>query len=392
LTNKTDFKYKLAALAGRVRAGAVRNKSTRALQATRSARQPFAAFLLTSYCKRVQETVLISIKDIARVARVSHSTVSRALHNSSLVSPETAVRIQQIAREKGYRPSAVARSLVTRRTKTIGVVVTRIADPFIAEVVSGIEEVANDHGYSVFLANSNANPDREVKVVHSFHERRVDGILVTASRVGALYMPLLAEMRVPTVLINNQHPGEFVHSVMIDNPAASRQATEHLIGLGHKRIAYIGDQFGFQSDTERFAGYRRALEVADVPFLPELIAHGDGKAEGGMLAMEKLLALPEPPTAVFCYNDMSALGGLRAIHAHGWRVPEDISVVGFDDLFIASYTSPALTTISQPMRQMGRMAMEILIKLFSGLTSKTNIKVQGHLIERESTAQPRRIH
>jgi DNA-binding LacI/PurR family transcriptional regulator len=178
---------------------------------------------------------------------------------------------------------------------------------------------------------------------------------------------------------------------MIDNPAASRQATEHLISLGHRRIAYIGDQFGFQSDTERFAGYRRALEVADIPFLPELITHGDGKAEGGMLAMQKLLALPEPPTAVFCYNDMSALGGLRAIHAHGWRVPQDISVVGFDDLFIASYTSPTLTTISQPMRQMGRMAMETLIRLFSGMNSETNIKVQGQLITRESTAPPRQI-
>jgi len=271
-------------------------------------------------------------------------------------------------------------------------VVTSIADPFIAEVVSGIEEVANDHGYSVILANSGADPDREVKVVHSFHERRVDGILVTASRVGALYMPLLIEMRVPTVLINNQHPGEFVHSVMIDNLSASRQATEHLLSLGHKRIAYIGDQFGFQSDTERFAGYRRALEMADIPFLPELTAHGDGKAEGGMDAMERLLTLAEPPTAVSCYNDMSALGALRAIHSRGLRVPEDISVVGFDDLFIASYTNPPLTTISQPMRQMGSTAMEILLKLFSGSNSTTNIKVQGQLIVRESTAAPRSIH
>jgi len=334
---------------------------------------------------------LTSIKDIARAAKVSHSTVSRALHNSALVNRETAERIRQIADEKGYRPSAVARSLVTQRTKTIGVVVTSIADPFIAEVVSGVEEVANDHGYSVFLANSDAHPDREVKVVHSFHERRVDGILVTASRVGALYMPLLTQMRVPTVLINNQHPGEFVHSVMVDNPTASRQAAEHLISLGHKRIAYIGDQFGFQSDTERFAGYRSALEMADAPFLPELVAHGDGKSQGGMLAMERLLVLAEPPTAVFCYNDMSALGALRAIHAHGLRVPEDISVVGFDDLFIASYTHPALTTISQPMRHMGRMAMEILLELFSGQNSKTNIKVQGQLIVRESTAPPRSI-
>lgn len=332
----------------------------------------------------------VSIKDIARAARVSHSTVSRALHSSPLVNRETAERIRSIACEMGYRPSAVARSLVTRKTKTIGVVVTTIADPFIAEVVSGIEEVANDHGYSVFLANCNADPEREVKVVHSFHERRVDGILVTASRVGALYMPLLSEMKVPIVLINNQHPGEFVHSVMIDNVTASREATQHLIRLGHRRIAYIGDQFGFQSDSERFSGYRQALEAADLPFLPELVAHGDGKPEGGMRAMEKLLALAEPPTAVFCYNDLSALGALRVIQWHGLNVPLDISIVGFDDLFIASYTNPPLTTIRQPKQQMGRMAMEILLKLFSGLNSTTNIKVSGELIIRGSTAPAKR--
>jgi len=332
---------------------------------------------------------LVSIKDIAPAAKVSHSTVSRALRNSSLVNRETAERIRRIAHEMGYRPSAVARSLVTKKTKTIGVVVTTIADPFIAEVVSGIEEVANDHGYSVFLANSNADPDREVNVVHSFHERRVDGILVTASRVGALYIPLLAQLKVPIVLINNQHPGEFVYSVMIDNITASREATQHLIQLGHKRIAYIGDRFGFQSDTERFAGYRQALEMADLPFLPELIAHGDGKPEGAMQATEKLLALPQLPTAIFCYNDMSALGALRVIRAQGLDVPDDISLVGFDDLFIASYTHPPLTTIRQPKRQMGRMAMEILLKLFSGLNSKNNIKVQGELIVRESTAPPK---
>jgi DNA-binding LacI/PurR family transcriptional regulator len=330
----------------------------------------------------------VSIKDIARVARVSHSTVSRALQNSTLVNRDTAKRIHEIAHEMGYRPSAVARSLVTRKTKTIGVVVTSIADPFIAEVVTGIEEVANDHGYSVFLANSNADPDREMKVVHSFHERRVDGILVTASRVGALYMPHLAEMNVPIVLINNQHPGDFVHSVMIDNVTASREAVEHLIGLGHTRIAYIGDRFGFQSDTERFSGYRQALELADQRFTPELIVHGDGKTAGGMWAMEKLLALPERATAVFCYNDMTALGALHVIRAHGLNVPRDISVVGFDDLSIVSYICPPLTTIRQPKRQMGRTAMEILLKLFDGGNSKNAIKVQGELIVRESTAPP----
>src|SRR5207245_10422415 len=155
-----------------------------------------------------------SIKDIARAAKVSHPTVSRALRHSPLVKLETAERIRRIASTMGYRPSAIARSLVTRKTNTIGVVVTTISDPFIGEDVSGIEETANNHGYSVILANSNADPEREVKVVHSFHERRVDGILITSSRVGALYLPLLRELKVPIVLINNPHPGQFVHSVM----------------------------------------------------------------------------------------------------------------------------------------------------------------------------------
>ncbi len=334
----------------------------------------------------------VSIKDIARAANVSHPTVSRALSHSPLVKGETAERIRQIAASMGYRPSAIARSLATKKTRTIGVVVTSIADPFIADVVSGIEETANDHGYSVFLANSNANPDREVKVVHSFHERRVDGIIVTASRVGALYVPLLSGLKVPIVLINNQHPDEpdeFIYSVMIDNIKASTQVMKHLIGLGHRRIAYIGDQAGFQSDTERFAGYRQALAFAGYPFLPELVVHGDGKPEGGRQAMEKLLALPMHPTAVFCYNDMSALGALRALYRHGIKVPDDISLVGFDDLSIASYTSPLLTTVSQPKQQMGRMAMETMLKLLSGVDTKANIKVEGELIIRESTAPPK---
>ena len=334
----------------------------------------------------------VSIKDIARAANVSHPTVSRALSYSPLVKDETAERIREIAASLGYRPSAIARSLATKKTNTIGVVVTNIADPVIADVVSGVEEAANEHGYSVFLANSNANPEREVKVVHSFHERRVDGILVTASRVGALYVPLLVQLKVPIVLINNQHPDqpdEFIYSVTIDNIKASLEVMRHLIGLGHKRIAYIGDRAGFQSDTERLAGYRQGLAFAGYPFLPELVVHGDGKPEGGGQAMEKLLALPTPPTAVFCYNDMSALGALRVVHGHGIKVPEELSLVGFDDLAIASYTSPMLTTVSQPKQQMGRMAMEMMIKLLSGSVFKTNIKVEGKLIIRESTALPK---
>ncbi|MDR3750987.1 MAG: LacI family DNA-binding transcriptional regulator [Terracidiphilus sp.] len=328
-----------------------------------------------------------SIKDIARLARVSHPTVSRALQNSPLVNPRTAEKIRKIAAESGYRASAVARGLVTRRTRTIGLVVTTVADPFTSEVVSGIEQTANDHGYSVFLADSNADPERERKVVQAFAERRVDGIIVTSSRVGALYLPMLSEMMVPIVLVNDQHPGAFVHSVMICNQEGSRAVAKHLVELGHRRIAYLGDKFGYQSDTERYAGYREALDAAGIPLYPELVVHGDGKPEAAMQAMDTLLALKSPPTAVCCYNDMSALGAMRSIYMHGLRVPEDISVAGFDDLFVASYTQPPLTTVRQPMRRMGKLAMENLLKLMSGEESEVKIKVEAELIVRESTAR-----
>lgn len=328
-----------------------------------------------------------SIKDIARLAHVSHSTVSRALANSPLVNRETAERIRRLAAKTGYCPSEVARSLVMRRTRTIGVVVSNIADPFVAEVVEGIESAANDHDYSVFLANSNADPDREVKVVRSFHERRVDGIVVTASRVGAVYVPMLSELRVPIVLVNNQHPSEFVHSVTIANFEASRELTRHLIALGHKRIAYIGDRFGNQSDTDRFGGYRAALNEADVPFQPDLVVHGDGHPEGGSSGMERLFAAGDSPTAVFCYNDMTALGALRVIRARGLRIPQDISVAGFDDLYLAQYVEPPLTTVRQPKQAMGRMAMETLFKLLGDAQapSPQTIRVPGELIVRQST-------
>lgn len=331
-----------------------------------------------------------SIKDIARIANVSHSTVSRALQNSPLISGRTAERIQRIARESGYRASAIARGLVTQRTKTIGVVVTTIADPFVSDVVNGIEDCGNDYGYSVFLANSNAEPDREKKVVQSFSERRVEGIVVTSSRVGALYLPLLAEMRIPIVLVNNQHPGEFVNSILIENVKGSADAVNHLIQLGHKRIAYVGDRFGYQSDTERFAGYREALERTGLPFAPELVVHGDGKCEGGMMGVETLLGLPTPPTAIFCYNDMTAIGALRQLQLRKLRVPEDISIVGFDDLFIASYMNPPLTTVHQPRRLMGRLAMESLLRLISSEETARTTKVPAELIVRDSTAPPPR--
>ncbi len=309
-----------------------------------------------------ENSIRPSIKDIARLARVTHPTVSRALRYSPLVNPDTAERIRQIAADAGYHVSAVARGLKTSRTHTIGLVATSVADPFTSEVASGIEQTARDLGYAVMIADSNADPEREQKIVQAFAEQRLDGIIVTSSRVGALYVPLLEKMRVPIVLLNDQHPGEFMHSVMIADRAGARLAVDHLASLGHRRIAYIGDRFGYQSDTERHSGYRDALRKAGIEQGKELVARGDGKPAAAEQAMEELLALPEPPTAVFCFNDMSALGAMRAIRRRGLRIPADISVCGFDDIFLTAYLDPPLTTVRQPMRRMGELAVEHLVK------------------------------
>jgi DNA-binding LacI/PurR family transcriptional regulator len=331
-----------------------------------------------------------SIKDIARMAHVSHPTVSRALRDSPLVNPRTAERIRTIASNAGYQASAVARGLVMRRTRSVGLVVTTIADPFISAVVRGIEQTARDLGYSIMLADSNADPVREQKIVQWFAEQRLDGIIVTSSRVGALYLPMLEAMRVPIILVNNQYPGPFVHAVMIKNVEGTRAAVNHLVQLGHRRIAYLGDQFGYQSDVERMSGYREALEAARIPFQAELVVHGDSKTEAAIGAMNRLLDLEQSPTAVCCYNDMTALGAIHAIHVRGLRVPEDVSVTGFDDLFFAPYTQPPLTTVRQPVHRMGQLAMENLVTLISGQELVAHVKVDAELIVRQSTGIARK--
>jgi DNA-binding LacI/PurR family transcriptional regulator len=328
----------------------------------------------------------VSIKDIARLAGVSHSTVSRALRNSPLIPATTTQRIQQIAKEQGYRPSAVARSLVMRKTQAIGVVVTSIADPFNGDVVDGIEEIANEHGYSVILATSQANPDRELAVVRAFEERRVDGILVASSRVGALYLPVLAELRVPVVLINNQGRHAHVHTVAVHNTDGAYQATRHLVELGHTHIGYVGDRLGMQSDVERRTGYAKALEECGIAVASELTFEGDGKLDGGVEAARAFLVKQPRATAVFCYNDMTALGLLSELVRAGVRCPDDISVVGFDDIVFAALSQPALTTVRQPRRELGRRAMRMLLGVLRGELTEKEIMIRGELIVRASTA------
>jgi len=330
----------------------------------------------------------VSIKDIARLAGVSHSTVSRALNHSPLIPAETAGRIQRIAKEQGYAASAVARSLVTRKTQAIGVVVTSIADPFNGEVVAGIEEVANREGYSVVLATSQADPQREMSVVRSFRERRVDGILVASSRLGAQYQELFDELDAPMVLLNNQHPSELAHSVSIDNIDGGYQVTEHLIQLGHKNIAYIGDESGLHSDQERCSGFEKAMKEAAIPVRADLVVRGDGKQAGGRQRAAELLALVQPPSAIFCYNDMTALGAIEEVVAKDWLVGREVSVVGFDDLFFAASLQPPLTTFRQPKKELGKRAMQLLLAILRGQEAERKVVVRGELMVRGSTGKP----
>ena len=308
----------------------------------------------------------VSIKDIAKAAGISHSTVSRALADSPLVAPATKRRIQHIAREMGYTPSAIARGLVTRRTATIGLVVTSIADPFASEVVRGIEETALDNGYNVILTASNSEPERELACVRTLRERRVDGIIVTSSRVGNLYVPLLEQLGVPIVLINNQHEGRYVYSIRNDDFLGGRLAGEYLASLGHRRVAYVSNPPNVYSNAQRLAGCRAALRERGGDIPDPWVVPGDGRTSGGQAGLARLLQSIPHPTAVLCYNDMTAIGALQVARAAGLRVPADLSILGYDDIAFAVFVEPPLTTSAQAKHTMGQRAMELALSLLRG--------------------------
>ena len=272
---------------------------------------------------------MVTIKDIAKAAGVSHTTVSRALKGNPAISPETRERIQGLARQMGYTPSAVAQSLLSQQTHTVGMVVTTIADPFVVQVVEGVESVAQQAGYSVFLCTSHDDPEREMAVVETLHHRRVDVIIVTSSRVGSLYGERLDQIRVPIVLINNQGKGQYLYSVAVDDVQGAQLAVEHLIALGHRRIGYVGTDRRPRSSQRRLTGYQKALDQAgimpDSALIPPPVSKNDIRQ--GEEALERLLSTDA--SAVFCYNDLIAIGLLVACRRRGISVPQELSVVGF---------------------------------------------------------------
>lgn len=336
----------------------------------------------------------ITIKDVAKEAGVSHSTVSRALHGSPLISDETIERIRRIAVEMGYFPSAAARSLKTNRSHALGVIVSTIDDPFFSELLQGIEEIAQWHGYSMLMAASQRDPKREQAIVQDMRERHVDGLIICSASFSIEQRRKLLEYGIPIVMVNNQAAEEYRYSIYHDDVDGSRQVTRHLIGLGHQRIAYLGNSLSGRTTLDRMTGFRQEMEAAGLAIPAEYIHEvPGGHPQDSLAALDHFLNLPQHPTALFCFNDMLAIGVLNGLHKAGIRVPEEISVVGFDNIVFSAYTNPPLTTLDQPKYYIGAEAARLILGLLDPSTDdqapKQQIqKLKGKLLVRQSTAPP----
>ena len=336
----------------------------------------------------------ITIKDIAKKAGVSHATVSRALRNSSLISVATTDRIRQIAVDVGYQPSAAARSLKTNRSQVLGVIVSSIADPFFSEILYGIEDCAQGGGYSLFIAASQNDPNRERKIVQTMMEQRTDGVIICSSSFSSEQGRQLLAYGFPIVVVNHQGAENFHFSIYHDDIDGSRQITRHLIDLGHKRIAYLGNSLSGRTTQDRLTGFQTEMESAGLPVPEEYIHHvNGGEPRFGLDGLEYFLQLEYRPSAIVCFNDMLAIGVLKGCSQKGVKVPEELSVTGFDNITYSAFTTPALTTLDQPKRSIGVEAAQLLLDLLNVNNGKSpdvaKIKVlKGKLLVRNSTATP----
>jgi DNA-binding LacI/PurR family transcriptional regulator len=333
----------------------------------------------------------VSIRDVAAAAGVSVATVSRVLSPATAAVPmrkETRDKVERAIDELGYRPNDLARALLHQRSSAIGLVVPDISNPYYPPLVRGVEDVASSHGYRVVLCNTDRDPAKISGYLDTLIKSRVDGIVVAGG--GWADVPertaVLGTYRTGLVAVGRHdtaHP-----SVRIDNVAASREATEHLLGLGHSRIAFLGGPASSTTVQDRAQGYRDALKVAGRPGAATAIRHGDFTEESGYAMTRELLRLGRPPTALLCANDRIALGAYAAAADTARRVPDDVSVVGFDDTPIARYVRPTLTTIAIPTYEMGSAAMRLLLAQFEGNTPAGLQTLPTHLVVRDSTAPP----
>ncbi|EKE77479.1 substrate-binding domain-containing protein [Gallaecimonas xiamenensis] len=329
---------------------------------------------------------MATIKDVANKAGVSISTVSHVLNNTRFVAETTKERVFQAIKELNYAPSAVARSLKVNRTRTLGMLVTTSTNPYFAEVIRGVEETCAERGYTLILCNSGGDPDRQQASLRMLIEKRVDGILVMLSEDATeLYGLLGTHPELPQVLMEWGDTQGDIYRIQDNAEQGGYLAAKHLIDKGHKAIGCITGPASKSLTVERLAGYRRAMGEAGLEVNPAWILEGDFEPEGGYAAMERLLAQKDRPTALFVFSDPMALGAISAAHMAGLRVPQDLSVIGYDDVPMANFFSPPLTTIHQPKYRLGQKAAKILLaKVNKEEESNKVLTLHPELIERSS--------
>lgn len=333
----------------------------------------------------------VTIKDIAKKAGVSYATVSRALNNHPDVNQNTRKEIVELAKEMNYQPNAIARSLINKKTDTIGLLIPDITNPFYPEVARGVEETAVEKNYNIFLCNTNWNMDREEHYINALLQKQIDGLIMTPSTEDLEHLEILMNSNLKTVFISSyiDHP-DYV-SVIVDNIKGVKKAVYHLLKNGHKDICFIGAGESRFANQQRLYGYKQALIENNIEVKEKLIKN-EGNSyniKDGYKLMKNILEdNMKKPTAVICYNDLYALGAIQAIKEKNLNVPQDIAVIGFDDISFASLPEIQLTTVAQPKYQMGSIAFNTLINKMSGnedATEGNKIVLEPQLIIRKTS-------
>jgi LacI family transcriptional regulator, repressor for deo operon, udp, cdd, tsx, nupC, and nupG len=334
---------------------------------------------------------MASIKDVAKLANVSTATVSRVLRNAGNVTEETKRRVLEAIEALNYQPNVLGRYLRRMETETVLVIVPDITNPFFSKVLRGIEAVALERGYQVLLGDTQNDVQLEEQYLNVLPQKQVDGMIFLTARTRKELMEEMSR-QFPIVLACEYLEGTDIPTVSIDNISSARKATEHLIGLGHRRIAHLTGPMDVILSRDRLRGYYQALAQHDIDVDAALVQEGDFSFESGYNVTLKLLALEKPPTAIFAANDAMAIGAIKAVRHRGGRVPEDVAVVGFDDIQMASIFEPGVTTIAQPMFDIGKQAMKLLLQLIDGEeVDRRQFVLPDRLVIRESCGGKRRM-
>jgi LacI family transcriptional regulator len=311
-------------------------------------------------------TLTVTIYDVAREAGVSMATVSRVVNNNPNVKPQTRKKVFEAIERLGYRPNAVARGLASKKTTTVGVVIPDISNAIFAEVARGIEDIANMYRYNIILCNADKKKDKEISVINTLLEKQVDGLLFMGGTVTQEHIEAFRTSSVPIVLCATTDDNNAIPAVDIDHEKAAFDAVHLLIENGHRNIGMISGTLQDPANGyARFQGYKRALEQANIPVRDEHIRVGNYRYESGIEAMQYFIDLAEKPTAIFAATDEMAIGAIHTIQDAGLKVPEDISVISVDNSRMASMVRPLLTTVAQPMYDIGAVSMRLLTKLMN---------------------------